>query len=111
MHQFYIIPSDTMTKRKVLLVVAQLFDPAGWITPITIRAKIFIQQIWLEGSSWDEMLSSESLAKWKIIRAELPHIEQITIPRRIQYTPSDLVLIYGFSDASKSVYCVVFGIC
>lgn len=36
-----------VTKRKVVPEVAQLFDPIGWLAPIIITAKIFIQELWL----------------------------------------------------------------
>ncbi|XP_059221109.1 uncharacterized protein LOC131995877 [Stomoxys calcitrans] len=56
--------SHEMTKRKILSAIAQLFDPAGWITPIIIRAKILMQQLWLEGFEWDDFLGRDSqLAK------------------------------------------------
>jgi len=35
------------TKRRVLAETARLFDPLGWLTPVTMRAKILIQSAWL----------------------------------------------------------------
>ncbi|XP_075150527.1 uncharacterized protein LOC142224630 [Haematobia irritans] len=97
--------STQVTKRKVLSTVAQLFDPAGWITPIIIKAKILMQQLWLEGSGWDETLSKDSCHSWEQLLLDFEHISSIRIPRWIQYMPSDRVQIHGFSDASKAAYC------
>lgn len=38
-----LIPALKPTKRTVLSYVAKLFDPAGWVAPVIIAAKIFIQ--------------------------------------------------------------------
>ncbi|XP_075162851.1 uncharacterized protein LOC142235484 [Haematobia irritans] len=101
---FEISPSK-VTKRSILSAVAQLFDPAGWITPVIIQAKILMQQLWLEGLQWDEEVGSDTLEKWNSIIAHLPLIEDISIPRWIQYMPSDTIQIHGFSDSSKLAYC------
>ena len=35
-----------VTKRDVLQTSSQIFDPLGWVTPVTVRAKILLQDIW-----------------------------------------------------------------
>nr|XP_046476830.1 uncharacterized protein LOC124216393 [Neodiprion pinetum] len=55
---------DNFTKRKVLSQTAQLFDPLGWLSPITIRAKIFMQELWALGFDWDEPLSASLSSRW-----------------------------------------------
>ncbi|XP_071056929.1 uncharacterized protein [Onthophagus taurus] len=35
-----------LTKRKVLSVIARSFDPLGWLSPIIVTAKIFMQNLW-----------------------------------------------------------------
>ncbi|XP_058987604.1 uncharacterized protein LOC131806835 [Musca domestica] len=37
------------TKREVLSIIASLFDPAGWLGPVIIVAKMLMQEIWSEG--------------------------------------------------------------
>ncbi|XP_075150740.1 uncharacterized protein LOC142224842 [Haematobia irritans] len=70
---------QTMTKRMVLSSIAQLFDPAGWIAPVIIRAKILMQQLWLEGIRWDDNLGPESRSTWnRLIRLKL-HIVPVFI--------------------------------
>ncbi|KAI8114681.1 hypothetical protein CVS40_12969, partial [Lucilia cuprina] len=98
-------PSTKITKRQVLSSVAKLFDPAGWLAPIVVRAKICMQQLWLEGKEWDEEISEESLQNWNHLVQDLSEVELISIPRWIQLMPSDTIQIHGFCDASKSAYC------
>jgi len=36
------------TKRAVLSTIATVFDPIGWLTPVIITAKIFLQKLWAD---------------------------------------------------------------
>lgn len=42
------------TKRQILKILMSLFDPLGLLAFLTIRAKILMQDIWREGTSWEE---------------------------------------------------------
>ncbi|XP_037827650.1 uncharacterized protein LOC119615720 [Lucilia sericata] len=107
-YQFAEIDQVTkITKRQILSSIAKLFDPAGWLAPIVIRAKILLQQLWLEKLQWDEEVSQDSLQNWNTLVQDLQKVETISIPRWLQYTPSDTIQIHGFSDASKTAYCAV----
>ncbi|XP_075150715.1 uncharacterized protein LOC142224817 [Haematobia irritans] len=99
------IHSECVTKRKVLSAVAKLFDPAGWLSPVLIIAKKLLQELWREGTNWDEPLSPKSFRIWLDFVKKLPHIEQIEIPRWIMYSPSSISRIHGFCDASMEAYC------
>ncbi|XP_029159115.1 uncharacterized protein LOC114931307 [Nylanderia fulva] len=65
MFQFTVthIPSVSKTKRSILSYVAKLFDPMGWCTPVTIAAKIFMQQLWQLKLDWDDVLPTDVLQK------------------------------------------------
>ncbi|XP_075150485.1 uncharacterized protein LOC142224588 [Haematobia irritans] len=93
------------TKRQVLSQVAQLFDPAGWVTPVIIRAKMLMQHLWMEKSGWDDEISPDSLRNWNNVLDDLSQMDVIEIPRWIQYMPTDEIQIHGFCDASKGAYC------
>ncbi|XP_046601938.1 uncharacterized protein LOC124295560 [Neodiprion lecontei] len=94
---------DNFTKRKVLSQTAQLFDPLGWLSPITIRAKIFTQELWALGFDWDEPLTASLSSQWIEFLQELQGISAITIPRWIGLSSASLgIEIHGFADASQS---------
>ena len=41
------------TKRKVLSLVSSIYDPLGWVSPLTVRGKMFMQTLWKEKMGWD----------------------------------------------------------
>lgn len=97
--------STAVTKREILSAVAKLYDPAGWLSPIVIQAKILMQSLWLEGLGWDQSVSPTSQTRWQCIASQLPLIQDIQIPRWIDFGPSDNVQIHGFCDSSQRAYC------
>jgi hypothetical protein len=56
--------TENVTKRKVAMVVASIFDPLGLISPSVIPYKIFLQELWLHKLSWDDTLPTELWGKW-----------------------------------------------
>lgn len=103
-------PSDarTVTKRTLLSASAQLFDPMGWLAPITVRAKLLIQTTWLQQLDWDAPLAAEEANSWSKLREELPLLADVRIPRWMRCDVADCsVEIHGFADASERAYAAV----
>ena len=75
-----------VTKRKVLQQSSRIFDPLGFLSPVTIHAKLLIQELWVKNISWDEPLEDSMKAKWSEIVESLQKAIQVSIPR--QYFPS-----------------------
>nr|XP_046476896.1 uncharacterized protein LOC124216434 [Neodiprion pinetum] len=99
---------DNLPKRKVLLQNAQLFDPLGWLSPITIRAKISMQELWALGLDWAEPLSASLSSRWIDFLQDLHGISAITIPRWIGSSSASLgIEIHGFADASQNALSAV----
>ncbi|XP_049317674.1 uncharacterized protein LOC125780108 [Bactrocera dorsalis] len=74
------------TKREVLSAIAKLFDPAGWLSPIIITAKIIMQQIWLDKTDWDESLKPLTLHRWNSFVKDYDNINKIEIPSEMAPT-------------------------
>ncbi|XP_046388265.1 uncharacterized protein LOC124157511 [Ischnura elegans] len=99
---------EQWTKRLVLSKVAKLFDPLGWIAPVIITAKIFLQKLWLLKIDWDEPLPRTEAEQWETCYSDLPQITNIKVPRRLGYSATmNVIELHGFADASKSAYGAV----
>nr|XP_034194844.1 uncharacterized protein LOC117611069 [Osmia lignaria] len=88
------------TKRLVLSEVAQLFDPLGFVAPIIIRAKLLIQELWLQELSWDDILPLHITQQWLRIREDLTSLAKLSIPRWFNTTTTSTVELHGFANAS-----------
>jgi Pao retrotransposon peptidase/Family of unknown function (DUF5641)/Protein of unknown function (DUF1759)/Integrase zinc binding domain len=105
-----IISGDKVpTKRDVLKTAMSLYDPLGFATPITIKSRIFLQQIWRSGIGWDDEISSEMFDQWKTWLNEMKLMEKIEIPRcystRLKEATS--LQLHTFCDASGDAYSTV----
>ncbi|XP_047998132.1 uncharacterized protein LOC125235579 [Leguminivora glycinivorella] len=97
-----------ITKRSILSDVARLFDPFGWLAPVIITAKVFIQKLWLSHLSWDDELQSDLADEWIRYRKDLINLQNIKIQRWLNMTrEDDKVELHGFSDASTQAYAAV----
>ncbi|XP_070064363.1 uncharacterized protein [Drosophila virilis] len=67
---------QSVSKREVLSQIAKLFDPAGWLGPVIIRAKIFKQEIWLQELGWDDPLPESLLTKTRVAP-----VKTVSLPR------------------------------
>ncbi|XP_052750251.1 uncharacterized protein LOC113514398 [Galleria mellonella] len=104
------IPDVTspVTKRSIARDVAKLFDPMGWLAPVIIIGKIFLQKLWLTGIAWDQDVPSEILHDWLKFKEELPSLSNITVERWLHTTSTNTKLeLFGFSDASTVAYGAV----
>lgn len=98
-------PSEHLhvTKRTVISKVAQLFDPLGWIAPVVIRGKIFLQELWKSGLNWDEPIPGKLAQEWKTYEESLVDLTLISVPRWFgSHANASFVEIHGFAEASQA---------
>ncbi|XP_059096805.1 uncharacterized protein LOC131891295 [Tigriopus californicus] len=72
-----------------------------------IVAKIMIQELWILGVSWDEVIEGEiaqAFIKWC---EEIPLLSEIKIPRIGSTIEKQGIQLVGFGDASESAYGAV----
>lgn len=93
------------TKRTVLSDIAKLFDPMGFLGPVVVKAKIFMQHLWILKLDWDQPLPEEENAAWINYRKQLLHLNGIKIQRFNGRIPNaKLIELHGFADASQNAY-------
>ncbi len=96
-----------LTKRTVLSEVAKIFDPYGWLSPWTLPAKLFIQELWKIDLDWDEELDEQLTSKWSGHTSHF--LEALKFKRqrlaiRNRHTPTTL---HVFVDSSLKAYAAV----
>ncbi|XP_075167525.1 uncharacterized protein LOC142239617 [Haematobia irritans] len=96
-----------VTKCSLLSDASKLYDPLGWLAPVTINAKIAFQKLWLEGIDWRDRVSAEMNAYWNRYISDLKVLEQISIPRWVNCSLQSRLELHGFCDASQSAFAAV----
>ena len=89
-----------MTKRSLLSLASKMFDPLGLIPPFIVRAKPLFQELWLNGSHWDDPLDSDIKAKCLSWKPELLQLKDV-ISRCFGngIIQDSAVEVHGFGDA------------
>ena len=102
--------TERPTKRRVLSTIATIFDPQGIISPISIMAKVFFQDLCKEKLDWDDPIQVNRCTEWNAWLDDLARVNSITLPRWF-YNESEGEIrrceIHGFGDASSKAYCAV----
>ncbi|MBN2877647.1 MAG: hypothetical protein JXL85_08365, partial [Bacilli bacterium] len=101
---------SVLTKRIVLSDISKLFDPLGFLGPIIVLAKLFIQHLWIQKLGWDEPLSEEDHQSWINYRAQLQALNKLKIKRFNGRVPNaKFIELHGFADASSKAYgCCIY---
>lgn len=72
----------SITKRSVLSIASKLFDPLGFIEPVTVKAKIMIQELWKQNIIWDQDLPNEHKEHWLKWLKDIDNLTSFQVPRR-----------------------------
>ena len=94
------------TRRGILSLISQIYDPQGFIIPYVVPAKCLLQLICRKGYGWDDGVSYEIFDQWQRWFADLQIITKLEIPRCvvIPYLEISSVGLHIFCDASEKSY-------
>ena len=98
------------TRRGVLSVVNSLYDPLGFVAPVTIQGKLFLRKMSSSSVDWDEPLSPEHQDEWRAWKESLHHLEDVQVPRTYStasLSESTNKEVHVFSDASEKAIAAV----
>ncbi|XP_055528072.1 uncharacterized protein LOC129720607 [Wyeomyia smithii] len=105
-----LLSDQLLTKRKILSIIASLFDPLGLLGATIVRAKIFMQGLWHRVNAggkrleWDEILPATVGEEWRIFHSQLPTLNTLRVPRCVVVACAVSTEIHCFSDASERAY-------
>lgn len=95
------------TKRNMLSELSRIYDPLGFLAPVSFLAKRLIQELWKQNLDWDQTPSEDVVRSWKRYTSELPLLREFRLPRQVVKLPFTSCEIHGFCDASESGYSAV----
>ncbi|XP_003741224.1 uncharacterized protein LOC100904361 [Galendromus occidentalis] len=75
--------SNPPSKRTLLGGTAQIFDPLGFISPVTIKAKALLQSLWRQKVSRDDLLVEENLESFKNFADTLGEARGVFVNRNL----------------------------
>ncbi|XP_029163314.1 uncharacterized protein LOC114934768 [Nylanderia fulva] len=98
-------PTSSITKRTILSEIASLFDPLGLLGPLTVVAKMIMQDTWQSNVGWDESLPQDLHHRWLNVKQQLTRLCKLRVPRFVGFrADTHRSQVHGFCDASERAY-------
>ena len=95
-----------LSRRKVLSIIASVFDPLGLVSPFVLKGKRILQDMCLVGLSWDDALPPDLEIRFQKWLSYVPSLLDIQITRSLK--PSGFIVssceLHHFCDASSTGY-------
>ena len=77
----------------------------GYFSPVIVRAKILLQEMWKLKVDWDSVLPDFILEEWKTLAVDLQSISSVSIKRHVSvFAETEVVDLHCFCDASCKAY-------
>ncbi|XP_073943810.1 uncharacterized protein isoform X2 [Choristoneura fumiferana] len=95
---------EKITKRHVLSVISQIFDPLGLVGPVIVEAKMIMQSLWKLKSGWDDEVPTNIKTQWASFASKLSYLNDIKIPRWVLQNDYIKIEIHTFCDSSEKAY-------
>ena len=99
--------TDKISKRLVLSLSSKLYDPLGFVEPVTVKAKIMMQELWKHNLTWDKELPDDFKENWVRWLNELQNLTPLEIPRQYFNNVDSEVQLHVFCDSSQLAYGAV----
>lgn len=89
--------------------ISKIFDPLGWLSPLTTKLKLLFQLTWQSNIEWNDPLPDNIDTEWQRIRDDIQNINKIKLQRWLETKENDVIELHGFCDASQQAYaCVIY---
>lgn len=91
------------TRRGTLSMVNSLYDPLGFVSPVTMQGKALVRQLSSVQQDWDDPLPADKKAQWEAWTTSLADLERLRIPRpyvSVAFSQALSRELCVFSDAS-----------
>jgi len=98
--------TENLTRRSILSFVSGMYDPLGFINPVTVVGRMLFQDACKSQLGWDDVVPQELQQRWKVWTASLQDLDLFRIPRCFKPSPFDdsYMELHHFSDSSSRAY-------
>ncbi|XP_023930308.1 uncharacterized protein LOC106157407 [Lingula anatina] len=104
------IPERPFTKRGILSTINSIFDPLGFLSPVTVTGKMLAREMHVEAVGWDDPLPEHLCHQWESWKSSLFSLREFRVPRMItavDFSLADSLEVWIFSDASERAISAV----
>ena len=98
---------QSTTKRSLLSLSSKLFDPLGFVEPVSAKGKIMMQELWKMKIPWDTELPQTYREKWLKWLSEIKELTSPPIPRQYVTNNNEKAQLHIFCDSSQLAYRAV----
>lgn len=95
------------TRRGMLSASSSVYDPLGFLAPVTLPAKMMQQELCRRSCGWDDELPPDILPHWEKWLEDLDQLAAFKVDRCIKpvdFGAVKLAQLHHFADASESGY-------
>lgn len=105
-----LVREQPQTRRGILSVVSSLYDPLGFLAPLSMPAKLLLQELCRRNVKWDEVIPPALSNQWSEWLQDLQKMDEFKVERCIK--PRDFGVpvsaqLHHFSNASQVGYGTV----
>ena len=98
-------PSLFRTKRKIVSLFSSVFDPLGFLSPLSVAGKLLIQRLWREKLDWDARIPDSMTDDLIAAIRCFDDMEKVSFPRNAHSGGPHT--LHVFCDASRKAFGVV----
>ena len=95
------------TRRGILSTVSSIFDPIGFVAPLILQGKQFLQELCRDGIDWDDPIPEQIRLRWEKWRNDLLLLSDLGVQRCYQpngFGELKSIELHHFSATSTSGY-------
>ena len=103
---FNLNANQRLTKRQVVSLSHQVFDPLSWWAPFYVQMNLCCSKVVRQTPDWDEEISSELNKEWDKAVRQWEGMELASLPRRrisLNVEDNSFYEYHMFADSSKDV--------
>ena len=96
---------ETASKRALLRNLARIYDPLGFVAPLTVKGKFIYRDACNGKVAWDAPLPQQLASQWTRWNAELPAEVMLARTSTCAQEQIEEIELHPFGDASKNGVC------